>query len=79
MRERLSIKKTEDVAYVDGQVVQIAPEGDPTFGGCFLTCYNCTPQQVKGFVMMPMPDGAKKSLVKVDPSVVSAVGVAVWP
>jgi len=66
-------------ALVVGDVVQIDPEKDPSFGGCLLEVTEVGARHVVGVLAVPAPGGMRNGIFyRADPSEVFLVGCAKW-
>lgn len=61
-----------------GWVVQIRPDTDTVFGGCFLTVESVRPWGVTGYVTVPTKDGAQQAPYRCRHEAYQPVGVAAW-
>lgn len=61
-----------------GDVVQINPEHDTRFGGCFLLITEVKSWGVQGFVQIPTSDGFNRAYYRVPFDQIEHIGTANW-
>lgn len=62
---------------VPGDIVQIDPEHNDLFGGCFMVVSEVKPWGVQGYVTIPK-DGPRQAYYRVPRGKFEVVGHAVW-
>jgi hypothetical protein len=62
-----------------GDVVQLKPDADPTFGGTLLRVTRATTWHIEGYLLVPHRGGQPEAWRRFPPSSLSTIGALIYP
>ena len=76
---RAEVIPSPALPFMPGDIVQIQPLADQTFGGMLVEVCQASPYELRGFLLRPHRGGCRQAWLRLKPVEVERIGRTYWP